>query len=158
MKITKETAKRLYESVPDWFKKELEDEFSKESFKKVDFRDFKTFEDLCNAVGTTEAEFELKWKDTPISQTLKTVAKFEILSDAINGGWKQDTLDTTEKKWYPWFSVSSSGLGFSGSHYNFDSAYAYVGFPFVFKTQEQSDHAGRQFIKLWEELILRKIS
>ena len=158
MKIEKETAKRLYESVPDWFKKELEEAFDKESFKKISFKDLETFEDICKVVGTTEAEFTAKYKDMPISQTLKTVAKFEILSDAINGGWKPDTLDTSEIKWVPYFTVSSSGLDFSSSDCTCAHAHARVGFPFCFKSEAQSDHAGKQFIKLWEELILRKIS
>ena len=158
MKIEKETAKRLYESVPDWFKKDLEEAFDKESFRKIDFKDLKTFEDLCKAADTTESEFTAKYKDLPISQTLKTVAKFEILSEAINDGWKPDTLDTNARKWFPYFTVSSSGLAFSDSLSACVNARASVGFPLCFKSEEQSNHAGRQFIKLWEELILRKIS
>jgi hypothetical protein len=69
-----------------------------------------------------------------------------------------DTLDTTQKKWFPIFSVSSSGLAFSGSLYDFGHARAAVGFPFCFESEEKSNHVGKQFIQLWEELILRKIA
>ncbi len=113
---------------------------------------------MCKACGTTAAEFETKWKKLALSQTLKTVAKFELLSEAINQGWKPDTLDTNQKKWFPYFEVSSSGLDFSYSRYSYDFANADAGFPFAFESQEKSDYAGRVFIALWEEFIIRKIS
>lgn len=157
LKIEKSTAKKLYAESQDWFKTVLEETFGEECFRKTSFTDLKTFDDLCHACGTTEAEFEAKLKELPISQTLRTVAKFELLSEGINQGWRPDTLDTSQKKWLPVFTVSSSGLDFSGSSCNFDCAYATVGFPFCFESEAKSDHAGKQFIKLWEELILRKI-
>lgn len=157
LKIEKQDAKKLYDR-PELVKGLLEEAFGKETFRKIDFKDLETFADLCKANETTEEEFETKWKDLPVSQTIKTVAKFEILSEAFNQGWKPNTLDIKEEKWFPVFSVSSSGLDFSSSYYYYVSAYAAVGFPFCFESKEKSDHAGKQFIKLWEELILRKIA
>lgn len=157
LKIKKQDAKKLYDR-PELVKELLEEAFGKEAFRKIDFKDLNTFEDLCKAKGTTAAEFEAKLRELPISQTLKTVAKFELLSEGINQGWMPDTLDTTQKKWFPIFTVSSFGLAFSASVCNFDGAIANVGFPFCFESKEKSDHAGKQFIKLWEELILRKIA
>jgi hypothetical protein len=97
-------------------------------------------------------------KELPVSQTLKTVAKFELFSNGINQGWMPDTLDKTQKKWFPVFKISSVGLDFSGSSYGYDLAGASVGFPFCFESEEKSNHAGKQFIQLWEELHLRKIA
>lgn len=157
MELLKEDAKLIYDGAPAQIKKKLEAEFGPETFRKIDFRDLKTFEDLCKANGTTSAEFEARMKELPIGQTLKTIAKFEILSKGINGTWMPDTLNTDQRKWFPVFSVSSRGLDFSGSRYIYDYSTADVGFPFCFESKEQSDHAGKQFIKLWEELILRNI-
>jgi hypothetical protein len=157
MELKKEDAKLIYEGAPDKIKKKLESEFGPETFKKIDFKDLNSFEDLCKANGTTTTEFEAMLKDLPISQTLKTVAKLELLSDGINQGWMPDTLDTNQKKWFPVFNISSSGLDFSLSFYYYDHARAYVGFPFCFESEEKSNHAGKKFIKLWEELILHKI-
>jgi hypothetical protein len=50
VKITKETAKKLYVSVPDFFKKQLEAAFGKDAFRKIDYEDIKTFEDACEAL------------------------------------------------------------------------------------------------------------
>jgi hypothetical protein len=158
MELKKEQAKQIYEYVPGGFKKLLETEFGPDTFRKIDFKDLNSWEDICKANETTPAEFEARMKELPISQTLKTVAKFELLSNGINQGWMPDTLDTTQKKWFPIFSVSSSGLDFSDSCYYYDFADASVGFPFCFESEEKSDHAGKQFIQLWEELILRKIA
>lgn len=157
MELLKEDAKLIYDGAPGEIKKKLEAEFGSEAFRKIDFRDLNSFEDLCKANGTTTAEFGAKLKELPISQTLKTVAKFEILSKGINGSWMPDTLNTNQKKWFPIFSVSSRGLDFSLSYFYYAYAGAHVSFPFVFESKEQSDHAGKQFIELWEELILRKI-
>ena len=153
MKDFKAAVIRFFDDLPEDIKKEIKG--VKQEFKV--FSDFKTFDDCCRYAGTTEVEFEAKYNELPISQTLKTIAKLEIVSNALNQGWMQDTLNTKEKKWAPYFSVSSSGLGFSYSTYNSDLANAHVGFPFCFESEEKSNHAGRQFIKLWEELLLRKI-
>jgi hypothetical protein len=158
MELLKEDAKLIYDIAPKHIKDKLDEEFGSETFRKISWRDLNSFEDLCKARGTTAAEFLDKLIDLPISQTQKTIAKFELMNEGINQGWKPDILDTSQKKWFPIFSVSSRGLAFSYSGYCYDSAYAAVGFPFVFESKEQSDHAGKQFIQLWEEFILHKIN
>lgn len=64
MKLTLETAKKLYndKTTQDWFKKQLETEFGKQLLKEFDYRNIKTFEDACEACGTTESEFNIIWK------------------------------------------------------------------------------------------------
>jgi hypothetical protein len=80
MELKKEEAKRIYDIQPDWMKEKLELEFGKETFKKRDFTDFKTFDDVCRELGTSEQEFEDDWEHRSLSKTLKTVAKIEMLS------------------------------------------------------------------------------
>lgn len=156
MELKKEEAKRIYDIQPDWMKEKLELEFGKETFKKRDFTDFKTFDDVCRELGTSEQEFEDDWEHRSLSKTLKTVAKIEMLSLVINEEWMPDTLNTKQKKWFPFFSVSSSGLDFSDSGYGYVDADAGVGFPFCFESEEKSNWAGKQFTWLWEEFFLRK--
>lgn len=154
MELKKDEAKLIYESVPKSFKEKLEVEFGKETFKKIDFTDLETFDDLCRACGTTEAEFEEKWKNSP--EHHKRYERMHILYKAMNQGWEMDTYDTTQEKWAPIFSVSSSGLDFSNSGCYFGSASAIVGFPLCYASKERSDHAGRKFSKLWIEFITGK--
>jgi hypothetical protein len=157
MKLEKEDAKLIYDTAPKRIKDKLEKEFGADTFRKIDFRDLKTFNDLCLAArGISEVEFEAKIKDLPISDQMKRFARMEIQSEGINQGWIPDHSDTNQKKWFPIFEVSSSGLGFSLSHYHYVYASTYVGFCLCFETEEQSDYAGKQFIKLWEEFITGK--
>ena len=64
LELSKETAKKIYPQSPDWLKEILDENFGKESLRTKDWKDFKTFEDLCLACGTTEAEFNHKWDPT----------------------------------------------------------------------------------------------
>jgi hypothetical protein len=156
MELKKEQAKQIYEHVPGGFKKLLETEFGPETFRKIDFRDLNSFEDLCKAKGTTAAEFEAKLKDLPVSDQAKRFMRMEVISEGINQGWEPDHLDTTQRKWTPVFKVSSVGLDFSTSRYYYDNAHANVGFPFAFESEEKSNHAGIIFSKFWIEFITRK--
>jgi hypothetical protein len=50
MKIEKSKAKELFNIAPEWFKKELINEFGEDFFTPKDFRQIKTFEDACKAL------------------------------------------------------------------------------------------------------------
>jgi hypothetical protein len=154
--ITKEKAKKLYGYQPGWFKEELEKAFEKECFRKIDFKDLKTFNDLCIVCNTTKEEFEKKLSSLPISEQTKSFEKMEILSDAINQGWIPDHCNSNQKKWFPVFKVSHSGFCFSRSVYSYDYTTTYVGSRFCFETEQKSDHAGKQFTKLFQEFITTK--
>jgi hypothetical protein len=156
IEISKELAKEIYEESPNFFKRILQETFKGENLGKKDWKELRTFNDCCISCGTTEKQFDDKWKDIPVSDMIITVAKFEIMNEAINQGWMPDTLNTNQQKWYPRFMVSSSGLDFLTSDCDCDDAIAIVGFPFCFETEEKAIFAGKTFIKLWEKLLLRK--
>ena len=156
LRIEKQTAKKIYAGAPDALKAILVETFGSDCFKTINFKDLKTFDDLCKACGTTEAEFEKKYRDMPVSSQLVRFARMEIMTTAINQGWVKDTLDTNQRKWYPYFTVSSSGLAFSGSCCDYGDALAVVGSCLCFESEEKSDYAGKQFLKLWEEFITGK--
>lgn len=120
---------------------------------KLVFTDFKTFSDLCCAVGTTEEEFNRKWDPDVFDPSTIAFERIKICNRAYNQEWRANTYDTTQKKWFPYFMVLSSGLGFSSSLYFYDSTDAYVGSRLCFESREKSDHAGKTFIKLFEDFI-----
>ena len=156
MELTKETAKRLYSKSEDWFKEILEKEFDKETFLGTDFRNLKTFDDCCRACGTTEEEFEKKWADIPVDFQTLAFEKLKIINQAINQEWLPDIFNTSQHKWFPWFNVSSSGLGFNASSYFCDNADATVGFRLCFESKEKSDYAGKNFTRYFQEFITGK--
>lgn len=156
MNLTKETAKRLYDESPDWFRKELEKEFSKQSFDKKDWEKLKTFDDCCIACGTTEEEFNKKFLAFGLDPDTLCFEKLKIVHKAINGpDWKIDHADKDQKKWFPVFQVSSSGFGFSGSFYSDDFTNADVGSRLCFETEEKSNYSAIQFKDLWEVFITK---
>jgi hypothetical protein len=156
LKIEKEQAKKIYER-PESIKAMLEERFGPETFRKIDYKDLNTFDALCKvARGITEAEFEAKLKDLPVSEQIKRIMRMEVISEGINQEWEADPLDTTQKKWTPIFKVSSVGLDFSFSNYYYGIAFASVGFPFAYKDEAHSTFSGTTFSKYWIEFITRK--
>jgi len=148
VKVTKETAKKLYDSVPGFFKEQLEAAFGKDAFRKIDFRDIKTFPDACKALdintdavcNDTDTEDEVAYK------------KLKVIVQAINQGWEPDFNDTNQRKWFPWFRLSS-GFGFAVSHYYCASSAASVGSRLCFESEEKASYAGKQFAAIYKEFL-----
>jgi hypothetical protein len=153
IKLEKSTAIKLYPEAPDWFKKVLEETFTKEAFIKKDFNDFKTFEDLCQAIGTTEEEFNEKWDPSDFDPSTIAFEKIKVCTRAYNQAWQHDTYNTNQKKWYPYFSVSSSGLGFSLSYYVCDSTHSSVGSRLCTDEREKAIFLLEQFPELWKHWL-----
>lgn len=156
MKITKEEALMLYPKTEDWFKEILEKEFGRDIFIGSDFRNLKTFAVCCMVCGTTEEEFENKWRNVLIDFQSLAFERMKIINRAINQEWEPDYFNTDQYKWAPWFKVSSSGLVFTYSGYDYVSTYAGVGFRLCFETEEKANHAGLYFTKYFQEFITGK--
>jgi hypothetical protein len=147
LKIEKETAKRLFPDVPDWFKEELQKEFGEATFKKRKFSDIKTFEDACEELGiSTDMFFGTETTDEVAYKKLKVIIK------AINQGWVPDWDNKAQKKWWPWF-ILSSGFGFSDSYFDYDGTGAGVGSRLCFESAEKSNYAANQFIGLFKDFL-----
>jgi hypothetical protein len=87
-----------------------------------DWKDFKTFDDLCRAIGTTEVDFNRKWEHADLDPITLAFERLKICTRAYNQDWPFDVYNTDQYKYYPYFSVSSSGLGFSRSDFIFVNA------------------------------------
>jgi hypothetical protein len=150
VKINKEKAKKLYPKSDDWFKAELEEAFGKDCFRKKDFRDIKTFEDVCTELELTQEDLlHIHNDDTPDEVAYK---KLKIIIAAINQGWIPDWNNSDEKKWWPYFNLSS-GFGFSNTCYYYDDAGTTVGSRLCFESQEKAAYAGEQFLDLYKEFL-----
>lgn len=156
LKIKKETAKEIYEESSSALKKILEETFGIDYFKKLDWKYFKSFDDLCRATGTTESEFNKKWDPATFDPSTIALERLKICTRAYNQDWKFDLYNAAQKKWAPYFKVSSSGLGFTYSYYYYGAAITLVGSRLCFESQEKSNHAGETFVNLFEEFINAK--
>jgi len=148
MEIKKETARKLYDTAPEWFKEQLEAAFGKDSFRKINFEDIKTFEDACQAL---DIDPDAVWGDidTPDEIAYK---KLKVIIQAINQGWIPDWNNTNQRKWYPWFNLSS-GFGFGVSDCDYGNTSACAGSRLCFETEEKSDYAAKQFLEIYKEFV-----
>jgi hypothetical protein len=156
LKIKKETAREIYDESPSGLRKILEETFGIDCFKKLDWKDFKTFDDLCRATGITEDEFNSKWDPTLSDPSTIAFERLKICTRAYNQDWPFDAYNTKQYKHFPYFAVSSSGFGFSGTACRCDYSYATVGSRLCFESAEKAKHAGKTFIKLFEDFITAK--
>jgi hypothetical protein len=147
MKIEMQLAKKLYPEAPAWFQRELEDSFGKKYFRKRDFTEIKCFEDACEELGISTEQFS--GVETSDEEAYK---KLKIVIQAINQGWTPDWTNSNEKKWWPYFNLSS-GFGFSCTYYYYDYPGSYVGSRLCFESQEKAAYAGRQFLNLYKEFL-----
>lgn len=141
LEIKKPNAISAYNSADDKGKKLLEDLLGKQVFQKITDR-VKTYKDACEVTGdkyidlsaiTNDDEY-----DVAVYRIVRTIVK------ALNEGWVPNLFDTSEKKYYPWFSVSGSALSYDGYYY--DNSCSAVGSRLCFKTSDLAKYAGTQFL------------
>jgi hypothetical protein len=151
LKISESTAKRLYPESPSWFREVLEETFSKQKLVGRKFDEIRTFEDACEQIGVNPLSVfsDIDTYDEIAYKKLKIIAK------AINQGWTPDWSNTNQKKWWPWFDLSS-GFGFSNSGYYYTYSFAAVGSRLCFESEAKSDYCAKQFISLYQELLTIK--
>jgi hypothetical protein len=156
LKIKKETAREIYDESPSGLRKILEETFGIDYFKKTNWKDFKTFADLCRACGTTEDSFNFTNNKDLMDPSSYAFERLKICTRAYNQDWSFDAYNTNQYKWYPYFKVSSSGFGFSNTYYGYARTVTAVGSRLCFESDEKATHAGKNFIKLFEEFITAK--
>ena len=120
-----------------------------------DWRSIKTFDDACRAKGTTEEEFNRKWKDILPVDTFN-YEKIKLIIGVINAEWKPDWTNTSEYKWYPWFTARPGGFGFSDSDYAYWYAGTHCGSRLCLQSEEKADYVGKQFEDIYNEFLTIK--
>jgi len=123
-----------------------------EAFKSKDWHDIKTYEDAEEALPVAE-EDKLRDTDSPYIIALK---KLLHIRRAMCPDFKVDWTNSNQRKWRPWFNLSS-GFGFDDSVYGFTDAHTDCGSRLCLPTEEISDYFGKQFIDLHEILITYQI-
>ena len=151
MEFTKQEAKRIYPEAPQWLREKLEQEFGADYFQTESYEEIKNFEDAC-------AKLDID----PLSVTNEADAldeaaykKLKVIVKAINAGWEPNWNNTDQRKWWPWFRMSS-GFGFSYSNYGYRLTITGVGSRLCFQSEEKSNYAANQFLNLYEEFLTIK--
>lgn len=152
LKINQETAINLFPEAPGWFQKILNESFGEETFKPLDWHDIKTFEDACKVIGTTEQEFNEKFKATGLGIDTIAYEKLKIIVATINRGWMPDWTNSNQCKYYPYFTLSS-GSGFSGRGCVFSYSSSHVGSRLCFESREKCLYAANQFTDIYKDFF-----
>jgi len=148
IQINEQTARKLYPDSPEWLKKILIEEFGEEKLKQKDYESIKSFEDACKELGKKPSDV---FSNTHLPDEI-AYKKLKVIVKAINDEWIPDWRNSNEKKWYPWFNLSS-GFGFSYSDYYDSGTYTDVGSRLCFNSAEKAEFAGMQFTDLYKEFL-----
>jgi hypothetical protein len=129
--------------------RELVADFIDKSIKT--WRDVRTYEDAVEMRPVDEDNI-IYPTDRPHIVAFKKLCH---IIRVINENWQPDWSNTNQRKWYPWFKLSS-GFGFSGSYYDYVNASTAVGSRLCLESEEKSKYTAKQFIGLYEEFLTVK--
>ena len=158
MSDTLTLAKKEYNKTDASGKQLLENIFGKDAFQR-DFKEIKCFEDACNANGTN-ADDILPYKD-PINDKQEAMNAFAMMCEiveAINPDFVPDYGNSNQPKWYPWFEWDNlaSGFRFNASGYVNVRTHSAGGSRLCSETIEKSNYIGKQFIDIWNKILIKK--
>ena len=132
-------------------KKEETEVAEKEVKENVMVR-IKNFEDAMKETGRPEVP---EFLDLPedLREYFKAQYKAVVIAEALNEGTKMDWADEDQRKWLPWFRLSSGVFVFCGAGYGYSFASAGDGSRLCFKSEELAEYAGKQFLDIYSALL-----
>jgi hypothetical protein len=120
-----------------------------------DYKEIKSFEDACKKLQLDPEKLpDVSGVDPEFSKPLIAAYKLYVIFKAINNGWRPDWNDTNQWKYSCWFSVLSSGFGFSHSVFSCESSHTLVGSRLCTNSSEKALYIGSQFKALFVDLLL----
>lgn len=153
LQIEEQTARRLYPTASPEFKSMLEDSFGKDFFTQKITDRIKSYLDACAELGE-EPLSESQLKSLGFTDDEIIYRKIKTITQALNEGWTPDWSDGNQKKWTPYFRMSSGGFVFGGTYCVYSCAHAGYASLLCFKSGELAKYAGEQFTKLYSNFIL----
>jgi len=114
----------------------------------------KTVEDALNVTGMPVTP-EFNEVPEEMRDYFKAVYAAVAITKAIVGDWKADWNDGSQRKWYPWFEMSSGGFVFDGASCGRSYALAGCSSRLCFPTEEMAEYAGRTFTDVYSQIILK---
>lgn len=112
------------------------------------WRDVKTYEDAVEMRPVDEDNI-IYPTDRPHIVAFKKLCH---IIRVINENWQPDWSNTNQRKWYPWFKLSS-GFRFSYSDFDYGRTNTTVGSRLCFESEEKSDYTATQFIDLYKKFL-----
>lgn len=145
----KENVLQTYRNAKPAEKKILEKVFGKEKFTtSSDW--IKLWEKFCKDNKLKVTLPHLNPKDSDEEWDNSAVMLRHIFK-IRRGNWKPDYTDGNQPKWFPRFTLSSSGLAFEFSNANFWNTFLSVGSRLCLPTEKMSDSVAREFLPIFEK-------
>lgn len=123
----------------------------------------KTVQDACRELGVKtygdayrvlRMEDRVLFSDHPIDQCDDATMNAMLFCRALNEGWWPNWDDSNERKWFPWFRMSSSGLAFEDSNSYDWSSHSAVGSRLCLKTEALSDYSAKTIPAVYKKIML----
>ena len=113
------------------------------------FDRIKTFDDVCEELGTSSTEFFNKFKG--FDENTIAFEQVKMIMKVLNEGWTPNWSDSSDGKYYPYFKMSP--FGFDGTTYGHWATGSYAGSRLCAKTDTIAEYAGRQFEEIYKKLL-----
>lgn len=152
LNVDKKNALKAWREADNKGKQMLENLYGKEIFANQNVMDrIKTFEDAMEETGRKGVP---DFSDLPKDMRRHFIAlyKMEVITEALNEGWKADWDNSGENKYYPYFIMSPSSIAFRGSDFGYTFARAGSGSRLCYKTRELAEYSAKQFIDIWKDI------
>lgn len=152
LNVDKKNALKAWREADNKGKQMLENLYGKEIFANQNVMDrIKTFEDAMEETGRKGVP---DFSDLPKDMRRHFIAlyKMEVITEALNEGWKADWDNSDENKYYPYFIMSPSSFAFFVSISIMRMRLQVAGLTYVVKLQraETSPLGGKQqFKRCW---------
>lgn len=152
IEITKDSAVKAYENASAKGKKLLEDLLGKKHFQKSILERIKNFDDVLTELEISKTDFEFASKG--LTKDEIAYREVKLIAEALNEGWQPDWTNSSEAKYYPWFTMGSpSGVGFSYDGCGHWRSHSGVGSRLCYRSKELAEYAGKQFLSIYKELF-----
>lgn len=115
------------------------------------YKDIKTFDDACAAVGLDPIAFHESRKN--LADDTYAYEQLKVISKALNGGNHMNYNDTDEYKYFPFFTALGSSVGFSRYDYYYAYSHSFVGSRIAYKSRDIAIYAGNQFLGIYDKYI-----
>lgn len=114
----------------------------------------KTFEDAQRETGAPDTP-DFNEAPEEVREFLKAIYQAAVITKALVGDWKPDWNDSSQRKWFPWFRMSSGGFVFIDAICDCSAADAGYASRLCFPTEDMAEYAGRQFTDVYSRIILK---
>lgn len=148
LEITKDKAILAHESANKKGKELLENLLGKKTFQKDVKERIKTLNDAIEELGERDKDVieYRKLQRAGVADYILANQEAILVCKALNEEWEPDWDNSNERKYFPWFDMSSSGFRFYVCDYWFTNAN--VGSRLCLKSSDLAIYYGTQFVEI----------